>query len=193
MIKVILFDFAGVVGTDGYWIWLKEKLPNIESKRPYFQSLSEKIDRVDISHKEFVEGVAKGTNVPVEIVWKEVFKKIVINTELLNLISQLRKKYKIGLLTNYNFVWMKELFSIYNLDKYFDEKIISSLCRVIKPDPKIYQIALDLFKIKPEEAIFIDDRQKNVDGGKRIGIKSLLYTNNLMLVKDLRNYDIILN
>lgn len=193
MIKVIFFDFAGVIGTDGYWIWLKEKVPDLESKRSYFQSLSEKIDRRDITNQEFVEAVAEGVNVPAEIVWKEIFKKIIINTELLNLISQLKKKYKIGLLTNYTYKWMDELFTIYNLDKYFDEKIISSLHGAIKPDIKIYQIALNLFKIKPAEAIFIDDRQTNIDGGKNAGIKSLLFTTNLKLVEDLRSCGIIFN
>ncbi|MFH0979843.1 MAG: HAD-IA family hydrolase [Candidatus Roizmanbacteria bacterium] len=187
MIKVILFDFAGVVGAEGYWIWLKEKVPDLESKRPYFQSLSEKIDRAEITNQEFIKAVAKGVNVSTEIVWKEIFKKIVINTELLNLISQLKKKYKIGLLTNYNYEWMNELFTIYDLDKYFDEKIISSLHKTIKPDPKIYKITLNIFKIKPAEAIFIDDRQSNVDGGKNVGIKSFLFTTNSKLMEDLEN------
>lgn len=168
MVKVILFDFAGVIGADGYWLWLKETVPDLENKKSYFQSLSEKIDRADITDQEFIEGISRGTNVPVEIIWKEIFKKIVINTELLNLISQLKKKYKIGLLTNYDFMWMDELFAIYNLDKYFDGKVISSLHKIIKPDSKIYQLALNFFKIKPEEAIFIDDRQKNIDGGEKV-------------------------
>lgn len=187
MIKVILFDFAGVVGTDGYWVWLKEKLRDFENKKSYFQNLSEKIDKSDITYKEFIEGVAKETNIPEKVIKKEIFKKIIINTELLNLISQLKKKYKIGLLTNYHYKWMNELFTIYNLDKYFDGKIISSFYKAIKPDPKIYRIALNLFKIKPAEAIFIDDRQKNIDGGEKIGIKSLLFTTNSKLAEDLEN------
>ena len=187
MIKVILFDFAGVIGADGYWVWLKEKVPDLEKNKAYFQNLSEKIDKEEITDKEFIEGISKGTKVTAGIIKKEIFKKIVINTELLNLITHLKKKYKIGLLTNYHFLWMKELFEIYDLDKYFDGKIISSLYKTIKPDSKIYKIALNLFKVLPEEAIFIDDRQKNVDAGNKLGIKSFLFTSNLKLIEDLKN------
>lgn len=187
MIKVILFDFAGVIGADGYWVWLKEKLRDFENKKSYFQNLSEKIDRSDITYKEFIESVSKGTNISKEVIKKEIFKKIIINTELLDIIIQLKKKYKIGLLSNYYYEWMNELFAKYNLSKYFDEKIISSTYKIIKPDQKIYKIALNLFKIKPEEAIFIDDRQKNIDGGEKAGIKSLLFTTNSKLVEDLEN------
>jgi len=190
MIKALIFDFAGVIGTDGYWVWLKEKVPDLENKRSYFQNLSEEIDQGNITNQQFITAVAKGSNIPAEIVWEGVFKKIIINLELLDLINQLKKKYKIGLLTNYNYVWMKKLFSIYKLEKYFDSIVISSVHKVIKPDRKIYQISLDLLKIKPDEAIFFDDRQKNIDGGENAGIKSFLFTTNQEFIKDLRSCDI---
>ncbi len=192
MIKAILFDFAGVIGTDGYWVWLKEKVPDLEKKRYYFQTLSEKIDLGSITNQEFIEGVAKGVNLPGGIIWKEIFKKIVINTELLGLISLLRKKYRIGLLTNYNYKWMNELLELYKLNKYFDVKVISSLCKMIKPDKEIYLKTLNFLKIKEEEALFFDDRQKNVDGGENAGIKSFIFTTNQQFKEDLKNCGITL-
>jgi epoxide hydrolase-like predicted phosphatase len=192
MIKALIFDFAGVIGTDGYWVWLEEKVSDLESKKFYFKNLSEKVDKGDITNQEFIEAVAKGSNLPTEIIWKEIFKKIIINTELLNLINQLKEKYKIGLLTNYTHEWMNELFKIYKLNEYFDSIVISSVHKVIKPDRKIYQISLDLLKIKSDEAIFFDDRQKNVDGGERVGIKSFLFTTNQKFREDLENCGIIL-
>ena len=80
---------------------------------------------------------------------------------------------------------MKELISKYELDKYFDSKVISSLHKVIKPEKQIYQISLDMLKIKSEEAIFFDDRQTNIDGGEKVGIKSFLFTTNQKLREDL--------
>ena len=192
MIKAILFDFAGVIGADGYWIWLKEKVLDLEDKKSYFQSLSEKIDRGDITNKEFIEAVAKESKSSLKIVWPEIFKKIIINAELLNLISQLKKKYRVGLLTNYNYIWMKELLKFYKLDKYFDVKVISSFYKMIKPNKEIYLKTLELLKVKPEEAIFIDDRLHNVDGGENAGIKSFLYTTNQKLKEDLKSCRIII-
>lgn len=190
MIKSIIFDFAGVIGSDGLWIYLKEKLIDLEEKKSYFHELSVKVDNATITNQEFVQAIATKLKVPEEIVWKEIFKRIVINQELLEIINKLKKRYKICLLTNFTNEWMKELFKVYQLDKYFDVKVISSLYKLVKPDKKIYLIALNLLKSKPNEAIFIDDRQCHVDGGEKAGIKSLLFTTNEKLKKDFENLEI---
>lgn len=106
------------------------------------------------------------------------------------MISKLKKQYKICLLTNFTNEWINQLIDTYELDRYFDIKVISSVYKLIKPDKKIYLIALSLLKSKPEEAIFIDDRQYNVDGGENAGIKSLLFTTNEKLKKDFENFGI---
>ena len=192
MIRAIIFDFAGVIGTEGYSLWAKEKKSQgIEATSTYFHDISNRLDRGDITREEFTQDLSKKVGTDSKKIWGEMFKKIKINHELLNIITKLRRNYKIGLLTNYNYLWMNELFSIYKLEKYFDSKVISSLHRVIKPEKKIYQISLELLKIKPEEAIFFDDRQRNIDGGESVGIKSFLFTTNQKLIEDLRSYDII--
>lgn len=190
MIKSIIFDFAGVIGSDGLWIYLKEKLIDLEEKKSYFQELSVKVDNATITNQEFVQAIATILKVSEKIVWKEIFKRIVINQELLEIINKLKKRYKICLLTNFTNEWMKELFKVYQLDKYFDVKVISSLYKLVKPDKKIYLIALNLLRSKPNETLFIDDRQCHVDGGKNAGIKSLLFTTNEKLKKDLENLEI---
>ena len=192
MIKAIIFDFAGVIGTEGYSLWAKEKkAQGIEATGTYFHDISNRLDRGDITREEFTQDLSKKVGTDSKKIWGEMLKKIKINHELLNIITKLRRNYKIGLLTNYNYLWMNELFSIYKLEKYFDSKVISSLHKVIKPEKKIYQISLELLKIKPEEAIFFDDRQRNIDGGESVGIKSFLFTTNQKLIEDLRSYDII--
>ena len=186
MFKAIIFDFAGVIGTEGYSLWAKEqKAKGIESKSNYFHDISDDMDRGSISTQTFSQEVAKVVGIASINVWKEISQKIKINNELLDLIVNLKKKYKTGLLTNYSDVWMKELISKYELDKYFDSKVISSLHKVIKPEKQIYQISLDMLKIKSEEAIFFDDRQTNIDGGEKVGIKSFLFTTNQKLREDL--------
>jgi len=41
-------------------------------------------------------------------------------------------------------------------------------------------------ELKTEEAILIDDRQKNIDGGEKVGIKSLLFTTTSQLIDDIK-------
>lgn len=193
MIKALIFDFAGVIGSEGYSIWVREKKAlGIESTGTYFHDISNKLDRGDITREEFTQDLAKKVGTDSSKIWGEMFKKIEINDELLNYIEQLKKNYKIGLLTNYNHLWMNELFSIYKLEKYFDSKVISSLVNVIKPEKEIYQISLDRLKIKPEEALFFDDRPRNIEGGEEVGIKSFLFVDNKKFIEDLRSCGITL-
>lgn len=188
VIKAVIFDFAGVIGVDGYWVWLRENVPNIEEKRPFFQKISEEVDKGIISNKEFVEQIAKKSGKDIDIIWPQIFQRIVINTELLQYITVLRKQYKIGLLTNFTYEWLDEIFQKYNLAPYFDQIIISSRHKLIKPEPKAFLKILELLQITKEEAVFVDDRQGHVDASNKLGLKAFLFTTNEKLKEDLENY-----
>ena len=178
MIKAIIFDFAGVIGVDGYWIWFKKNIPDLGSKREYYQKVSEQVDRAIIPHSEFMKMLSKDTGIVEEKIWQEVYEEIVINDELLKLIKQLKKKYKIGLLSNFTFPWLREILANRNLYSYFDQIIISSEHKLLKPEPKIFHKILKMLDVIKKEAVFIDDRQTNVDAANRIGIKSILFSSN---------------
>ena len=49
--------------------------------------------------------------------------------------------------------------------------------KIGKPDLRIYQILLERYGLKAEECVFIDDRQGNIDAGKQVGIRGILFKN----------------
>ena len=51
---------------------------------------------------------------------------------------------------------------------------MSSLTGVIKPNALMFNTALSELNIKPQEALFIDDSIKNVEGASKLGIESIL-------------------
>ena len=65
-------------------------------------------------------------------------------------------------------------------------EVISGLVHMIKPHPDIYQYCLDTYKLLPEESVFIDDRQVNIDGAEAVGIHGLLFHDTETLRKDLK-------
>jgi len=90
------------------------------------------------------------------------------------LVASLRKKgYTVALLSNTE----RALVRIYakKLRKMFDQVFFSCNLGLIKPDPRIYQLALKKLNISPSEAVFIDDKKECTDGAARIGIKTILY------------------
>lgn len=47
-----------------------------------------------------------------------------------------------------------------------------------KPDKKAFELILERLKVRPEESIFIDDKQENIDAAEKLGIKTILFENN---------------
>jgi len=184
MIKAFIFDFAGVITTkDVYWDWIREK--KLEGKKEIFERLSQDVDRASITHERFIADFAREMGVPEETVWPEIRKRFLVNNELVSLIGTLKKKHKIGLLSNFTYPWISELLKEYNLHGHFDEILISSEEKMIKPDPKFFNKMFGLLGVEPSEAVFLDDKQSNVDGALKLGMKALLFTTNDQFAKDL--------
>lgn len=185
MIKAIIFDFAGVIGTDGYWIWLGEIVPNLDQKKEYFSAIADKVDKGIITNSEFTKLLSMKLGIPQNQIWEQESMRIIINTKVVNLIRILKKHYKIGLLTNFTHEWMTDLLKKNRLKQLFDAILISSLHGVIKPEPAAYNKMLEFLSIRKEEAVFIDDREIHVVGAKKIGLTAILYKNERQLRSDL--------
>ncbi len=183
MIKAIIFDYAGVISKNGYWLWLRQTIPDINQKEDLFQKISEEVDSAKISHEEFMDILSKASGKTPQQVWAEVKEKFVINPYLLKVIKQLKKKYKMGLLTNFTYPWFKYLLEENDLPVYFDQILISSLHKVIKPNPKAFTKMLTMLKVKADEALFIDDTYINIEAAAKVGLQGILYTTDEELIQ----------
>lgn len=52
----------------------------------------------------------------------------------------------------------------------FDGEVVSCEERVVKPEPRIYEILLDRYGLDPAETLFIDDRRSNLEAAAGFGI-----------------------
>lgn len=55
----------------------------------------------------------------------------------------------------------------------FDGKVISYEYRVRKPDPEIYRLLIDNYKLDPGHSVFIDDMKVNTDAAAAAGLKTI--------------------
>jgi putative hydrolase of the HAD superfamily len=67
----------------------------------------------------------------------------------------------------------------------FDVLIWSYKERMAKPDPAIYRLLLDRLGCNPEEVLFLDDKQANIDAAHSLGINALLFSTVQQLRADL--------
>ena len=57
-----------------------------------------------------------------------------------------------------------------------DGMVVSGREQVMKPDPRIYRLLLERYRLKAEECVFIDDREDNIAGARAMGMKGIVYT-----------------
>lgn len=78
----------------------------------------------------------------------------------------------------------------FGLAELFDAFFSSCYLGLRKPDPKIYQTALDVLQRDPEEAVFIDDRAENVAAAAKLGIHAIQYRGSANLAEELGRLDV---
>lgn len=67
----------------------------------------------------------------------------------------------------------------------FDEIVLSGEHGVLKPDLRLFAIALDCFAIPPENLLFVDDRAENIEGAAKAGLPGVVFTDADSLRRDL--------
>ena len=102
-----------------------------------------------------------------------------IPIEKLRMLRALKSKYRIAMLSNTNKVMFEskipELFKIEGLtiEDYFDDFFLSYKMGMSKPSPEIFIKVAEELGIEPNEALFIDDSQVNVDAAAKLGFQTM--------------------
>jgi 2-haloacid dehalogenase len=94
-------------------------------------------------------------------------------------------------ITNWNqekFNQTKLNFPFLNL---FKDIVVSGDEKLIKPDPKIYEICLKRNNLKAEDCLFIDDSLKNVKGAEAVGMKAHHFTTPENLKAELKRLGVL--
>lgn len=113
-----------------------------------------------------------------------------IDTEVENMIKQLRKDYSIAAISNIVKPHREYVLKRYPVQDLFDYLFFSCDIGMRKPDTKIYNFALEKMHVKPNEALFIDDYKKNVDAAATLGINSIHFSSAADLRERLNNFNI---
>ena len=199
MIKAVIFDWGGVllyapsIGTKEY---CAKQLGVNESKFiEIYDKYEPDFQKGKISESNFWKKIYENLEIAVpksKILWSTVLEKTYKgNDQVINIAKSLKKQgYKIGYLSNTEIPAL-DFFNKQNYD-FLDVSVFSCLEGYIKPEKEIYEIILNRLGVQPEEVIFIDDKETNIEGGKKLGINTILFTNADSLIKELQNFGIII-
>jgi putative hydrolase of the HAD superfamily len=202
-VKAILFDSGRVLNhpRTGHWFIppnfynyvdksLFEIIPSKSLKMAFQKSIEylesknliiteiEELEHFNQFYRIFAHelpGIELGENEIKKIAEDTVFndEKFFFYEDVFEVVPQLSKKYTLGVVSD---TWpsLDRVFRNIGLRKYFSSFVMSSILGVVKPHELMFNTALTELDVKPEEAIFIDDSIRNLEGARRLGIQTIL-------------------
>ena len=102
-----------------------------------------------------------------------------IPAERIEIIEQVKKNYQIILLSNSNEIhydlYVRDLqlrFGYREFDELFHKAYFSFDLHLLKPNPDVYEFVINQHGFVPEQTLFIDDKEENIEAAKKLGLKT---------------------
>lgn len=116
------------------------------------------------------------TDAQIDKAWCSFLTQIPV--EKLHLLSELKKKYRLLLLSNTNPLHIETAVAAEfsktgkTMQDFFDKCYLSYEMGMVKPDVEIFEALLTDAQLKAEECLFLDDGKKNIDTAAALGIQT---------------------
>jgi putative hydrolase of the HAD superfamily len=147
------------------------------------------LDKGEISTPDAIETISKNSSLKREEI-THIFNK---RTDLMfpldqnvRLLPGLKKRgLKLYYLSNFPLDIFDEVRSGYYFFKHFEGGLISAEAKHAKPDQRIYELLMEKYSLIPEECLFIDDIEINVNSARAFGMKGLFTDGSPEIAKDI--------
>ena len=187
MIKAIIFDCFGVLVTDSLDVIINSNGLS-ENQKDEIKSYVSAANKGSISVAEYRSEVANILNMEYEDLNSAIKNGEIKDENLLEYIRELKKEYKIGLLSNVTSMdSLKSRFAENELEDNFDVVVASGQIGYAKPEAEAYEITADKLGVSLSECVMIDDRDEYVNAAVGIGMKGIVYTGMNDLKKELKD------
>jgi len=108
------------------------------------------------------------------------------------ILATLRERgHRLYALTN----WSAETFPVarkrFEFLTWFEGIVVSGEVRMTKPDPEIFELALERFELTPDDTVFIDDSSHNVATARRLGMQAVHFQSSSQLHAALRDFGVL--
>ncbi len=108
-------------------------------------------------------------------IWNEIFFLSEKNIQVYKLAQALKNRYKLALLTNINILHLEYIRQKLPVFRPFSHIIASCGMGMRKPNPLLYQSALDRLGVPALAAFYTDDRMDLIEKARGLGIQSFQF------------------
>lgn len=192
MIKAVLFDYEGVVAAKGSHL-LSERLGcnlGISAKQAWEELLAPEQHNFltgAINETNLWQNIEKRYGKPIDVAARDIwhsFEELELYPEVRAFAERLRQEgIAAGILSNVITVTRDSVQSRNGYEG-FNPVFLSCEIGFAKPDEAAYRFALEKLGRKPDEVLFVDDREDNVSAAKRLGIHANLATSPKQVISD---------
>ncbi|GAB4409855.1 MAG: hypothetical protein Kow00123_23320 [Anaerolineales bacterium] len=107
-----------------------------------------------------------------------------INRRVVRLAVALRRRYKVGLLSNAT-ISLRSLLSELGLLDLFDFVVISAEVGLRKPDPEIFRLTAIIAEVDIGECLLVDDKERNTRAAEAAGMQAIRFRSAAQLQREL--------
>lgn len=177
MIEAVLFDYGGVLtdgGKESSTARAVAEFFGIESDKIDIDDLQDSFGRGQMTAEQFIAelNLRYGQTKPISAsdyasINNDVYQP---NVVVHGIVSKLRDhEIKTGIVSNINELIADRLAEAGGFVG-FEPVILSYEVGLRKPEPQIYQLALETLDLPPESILYIDDKPKNLEPAKALGM-----------------------
>ncbi len=194
MITTIIFDIGNVLAdfnwkkhyeSFGYDEAMVERLARATVKSPLWNET----DRGVIPREELMRRFAENDPEIAEDIYRvlgDVRTMVTRSEYAIPWIRELKSRgYRVLYLSNFGEKAKKDCAEALDFLPYMDGGILSYREKVIKPMPEIYERLIERYGLTPEECVFLDDTQANLDAAERFGIHTIRFQGLAQAVEEL--------
>jgi 2-haloacid dehalogenase len=122
--------------------------------------------------------------------WEETIGGPIAGT--VEILAELKRAgYTVAALSN----WSAETFPVarqkFDFLNWFDVAVISGEVKMVKPDPRIFELLLEKLGRRAEECVYIDDVEANVRAARELGFRAIHFTSPDQLREELERMEIL--
>ena len=193
-VTTIVFDFGNVLVIDTEKIF--EERFNLKDlpkyKRDHYEAMSHRTERGELPTIELLKTMQSIFALPYSI--REI-EEMMIHTELITpmwrLLCTLRENYSVAILTNNQKNWPEKTAKFLGIELNGIPMFNSADIGKRKPLKYPYQFMVKHLGIKPYQLVFIDDKKKNIETAKKLGIKAIHFTGDMVeVIANLKKYGV---
>jgi putative hydrolase of the HAD superfamily len=170
-IKAIIFDCFGVVVGQGFDETYRSAGGDPVADREFIANELYRSNLGLIPQSQFRQEIAERLHISLDD-WRAAERP---DTELLEYIIGLRKKFKTAILSNANTGVLPRRIGADWLERCFDEVVVSAEVGKIKPDPEIYLYTAAKLGVSPSECVFFDDLARYTEAADAVGMRGIQY------------------